>query len=101
MYFDGALTSESYMKILSGSLVDVLEDEVSLRDLSRMWYQHDGAPAHKFAQPSEDVGLPELIYGTEKKRASNPRKNIALTSKEIESSSSNKISKVILQKWKQ
>ncbi|GFX91479.1 hypothetical protein TNCV_2599281 [Trichonephila clavipes] len=28
-----------------------------------------------------------------KKRASNPRKNIALTAKEIESSSSNKISK--------
>ncbi|GFW64976.1 hypothetical protein TNCV_392421 [Trichonephila clavipes] len=27
---------------------------------------------------AEDVGLPELIYGTEKKRASNPRKNIAL-----------------------
>ncbi|GFT06533.1 uncharacterized protein TNCV_3356541 [Trichonephila clavipes] len=27
------------------------EDEVSLRDLSRMWYQHDGAPAHKSAQP--------------------------------------------------
>ncbi|GFU22683.1 uncharacterized protein TNCV_762631 [Trichonephila clavipes] len=42
---------------------------------------------------SEDVGLPELIYGTEKKRASNPRKNITLTAKEIESSSSsNKIS---------
>ncbi|GFS72167.1 hypothetical protein TNCV_3646951 [Trichonephila clavipes] len=42
---------------------------------------------------AEDVGLPELIYGTEKKRASNPRKNIALTAKEIESSSSpNKIS---------
>ncbi|GFW74396.1 hypothetical protein TNCV_2412951 [Trichonephila clavipes] len=37
---------------------------------------------------TEDVGLPE------KKRACNPRKNIALTSKEIESSSSpNKISK--------
>ncbi|GFX88152.1 hypothetical protein TNCV_159671 [Trichonephila clavipes] len=41
-----------------------------------------------------DVGLPELIYGTEKKkRAKNPRKNIALTAKEIDSSSSpNKIS---------
>ncbi|GFS73946.1 hypothetical protein TNCV_108381 [Trichonephila clavipes] len=40
-----------------------------------------------------NVGLPELIYGTEKKRAKNLRKNIALTAKEIESSSSpNKIS---------
>ncbi|GFX04639.1 DUF4817 domain-containing protein [Trichonephila clavipes] len=27
------------------------QDEVSLWDLSRMWYQHDGAPAHKSAQP--------------------------------------------------
>ncbi|GFW05441.1 hypothetical protein TNCV_3359581 [Trichonephila clavipes] len=49
-----------------------------------------------FKSPSKfagDVGLPELIYGTKKKRAKNPRKNIALTTKEIESSSSpNKIS---------
>ncbi|GFT25985.1 transposable element Tcb2 transposase [Trichonephila clavipes] len=30
---------------------DILEDEVSLRDLSRIWYQHDGATTHKFAQP--------------------------------------------------
>ncbi|GFV40029.1 DUF4817 domain-containing protein [Trichonephila clavipes] len=28
-----------------------LEDEVSLPDLSRMWYQLDGATAYKFAQP--------------------------------------------------
>ncbi|GFT53109.1 uncharacterized protein TNCV_4232411 [Trichonephila clavipes] len=51
MYFDGPLTSESYTEILSGPLADFLEDEVFLRDLSRMWYQHDGAPAHKSAQP--------------------------------------------------
>ncbi|GFV12037.1 uncharacterized protein TNCV_669681 [Trichonephila clavipes] len=51
MYFDGPLTSELYTEILSGPLADFLEDEVSLRDLSRMWYQHDGAPAHKSAQP--------------------------------------------------
>ncbi|GFU79677.1 uncharacterized protein TNCV_4036841 [Trichonephila clavipes] len=50
MYFDGPETSESYREILSGPLADFL-DEVSLRDLSRMWYQHDGASAHKFAQP--------------------------------------------------
>ncbi|GFU56445.1 uncharacterized protein TNCV_2609651 [Trichonephila clavipes] len=51
MYFDGSLTSESYTEVLSGSLTDFLEDEASLRDLSRMWYQHDGAPALKSAQP--------------------------------------------------
>ncbi|GFW36996.1 uncharacterized protein TNCV_5018941 [Trichonephila clavipes] len=39
------------MKILFGPLADFLEDEVSLRDLSRMWHQHDEAPAHKSAQP--------------------------------------------------
>ena len=38
-------------EIFSGPSADFLEDEVSLRDLSRMWYQHDGAPAHKSAQP--------------------------------------------------
>ncbi|GFU78307.1 uncharacterized protein TNCV_4497941 [Trichonephila clavipes] len=38
LYFDGPLTSESYTEILSGPLADLLEDEVSLRDLSRMWY---------------------------------------------------------------
>ncbi|GFV20610.1 uncharacterized protein TNCV_776551 [Trichonephila clavipes] len=36
MYFDVPFTSESYMEILSGPLADFLEDEVSLRDLSRM-----------------------------------------------------------------
>ncbi|GFV36417.1 uncharacterized protein TNCV_2234641 [Trichonephila clavipes] len=47
-----------------------------------------------YFQQAADVGLPELIYCPEKKRASNPRKNIARTAKEIESSSSpNKISK--------
>ncbi|GFT15894.1 uncharacterized protein TNCV_3314771 [Trichonephila clavipes] len=51
IYFDGSLTSESYTEILSGPLADFLEHEVSLRDLSRMWYQHDGAPAHKSAKP--------------------------------------------------
>ena len=34
-------------EIFSGPSADFLEDEVSLRDLSRMWYQHDGVPAHK------------------------------------------------------
>ncbi|GFU32446.1 uncharacterized protein TNCV_3720711 [Trichonephila clavipes] len=51
LYFDGPLTSESHTEILSGPLADFLEDEVSLRDLSRMWYQNDGAPAHKSAEP--------------------------------------------------
>ncbi|GFV72045.1 uncharacterized protein TNCV_2459781 [Trichonephila clavipes] len=51
IYFDGPLTSELYTEILSGPLADILEDEVSLRDLSRLWYQHDGAPAHKSVQP--------------------------------------------------
>ncbi|GFX41051.1 uncharacterized protein TNCV_2217491 [Trichonephila clavipes] len=51
MYCDIPLTSEFYTKILSGPLAYFLEDEVSLRDLSRMWYQYDGAPTHKFAQP--------------------------------------------------
>ncbi|GFV41533.1 uncharacterized protein TNCV_3626851 [Trichonephila clavipes] len=51
MYFDGSLTSESYTEILSGPLADFLEDEVSLQDWSRMWYQYRGAPVHKSAQP--------------------------------------------------
>ncbi|GFV38141.1 uncharacterized protein TNCV_709641 [Trichonephila clavipes] len=51
MYFDGLLTSESYTEVLSGPLADFLEDEVSLRDLSCIWYHHDGAPTHKSAQP--------------------------------------------------
>ncbi|GFS70613.1 uncharacterized protein TNCV_520241 [Trichonephila clavipes] len=51
IYFDGPLISESYSGILSGPLANFLEDEVSLRDLSRMWYQHDGAPKRKSAQP--------------------------------------------------
>ncbi|GFX65902.1 uncharacterized protein TNCV_13231 [Trichonephila clavipes] len=38
IYFDKPLTSESYTEILSGLLADFLEDEVSLRDLSRIWY---------------------------------------------------------------
>ncbi|GFW40228.1 uncharacterized protein TNCV_5119091 [Trichonephila clavipes] len=38
----------SYSK---STLSDFLEHEVSLRDLSRMWYQHDGAPAQKSVQP--------------------------------------------------
>ncbi len=50
-FFDASLTSQSYTEILSGPLTDFLDDTVSLRDLSRMWYQHDGAPAHKSAQP--------------------------------------------------
>ncbi|GFU88309.1 uncharacterized protein TNCV_847021 [Trichonephila clavipes] len=36
MHCDGPLTSESYTEILSGPLADFLEDEASLRDLSRM-----------------------------------------------------------------
>ncbi|GFW25494.1 uncharacterized protein TNCV_3722221 [Trichonephila clavipes] len=44
IYFDGSLTSESYTEILSGPLADFLEDEVSLRDLTRMRYQRDGSP---------------------------------------------------------
>ncbi|GFX33877.1 DUF4817 domain-containing protein [Trichonephila clavipes] len=36
MYFDGPLTLESSTEILSGPLADFLEDEVSLRHLSRM-----------------------------------------------------------------
>ncbi|GFY31499.1 uncharacterized protein TNCV_4693431 [Trichonephila clavipes] len=39
------------MEILSGLLADFLEDEVSLQDFSRMWYQHVGALAHKSVQP--------------------------------------------------
>ncbi|PRD23755.1 UNVERIFIED_CONTAM: hypothetical protein NCL1_45554 [Trichonephila clavipes] len=38
-------------EILSGPLADLLEDKVSFRDLSRMWYQHDGATTNKSAQP--------------------------------------------------
>ncbi|GFX77202.1 hypothetical protein TNCV_1679851 [Trichonephila clavipes] len=65
-----------------------------------VWVSDHGLPCHEFEPsttkdpPSEDVGLSELIYGTEKEtRYSNPQKNIALTAKEIESSSSpNKIS---------
>ncbi|GFV64897.1 uncharacterized protein TNCV_197091 [Trichonephila clavipes] len=55
--FDGPLTSESYTEILSGPLAYFLEDEVSLRNLSRIWYQHDGAPAHKSAQSCTFLAL--------------------------------------------
>ncbi|GFV08008.1 uncharacterized protein TNCV_3443981 [Trichonephila clavipes] len=51
MYCDGPLTSESYTEILSGPLAGFLEDKVSLRDLSRMRYQYDGATTDKFTQP--------------------------------------------------
>ena len=51
MYFNGPITTEPYTEILSGPLVVFLKDEVSLRNLSRMWYEHDGAPVHKSAQP--------------------------------------------------
>ncbi|GFW81276.1 uncharacterized protein TNCV_376241 [Trichonephila clavipes] len=62
IFFDGPLTSESYTEILSGPLADFLEDEVSLRDLSCMWYQHDGVPAHKSAQPCRSqVSRPSRI----------------------------------------
>ena len=49
--FDGALTSKKYTDILQGPLSDFLDDFVPLQDLSRMWFQHDGAPAHKSLQP--------------------------------------------------
>lgn len=49
--FDGALTSEKYANILQGPLSDFLDDFVPLQDLSRMWFQHDGAPAHKSLKP--------------------------------------------------
>ncbi|GFV27000.1 hypothetical protein TNCV_2395521 [Trichonephila clavipes] len=41
--------------------------EVSLRDLSRMWYQHDGATAHDLAQPFTFLvqTLDTLIFGYE------------------------------------
>ncbi|GFW36097.1 hypothetical protein TNCV_4929601 [Trichonephila clavipes] len=56
--------------------------------LWRIWWNSDDF-VHLFA---EYVGLPELkgvIYGKEKKkRDSNPRKNIGITAKELESSSS-------------
>ncbi|GFX90781.1 hypothetical protein TNCV_3166121 [Trichonephila clavipes] len=72
-----------YLELIAKLLVEGVCNEMSHRVT-------DGT-LHLLA---EDVGLPELIYGTEKKRASNSRKNIALTTKEIESSSSpNKISK--------
>ncbi|GFW84316.1 uncharacterized protein TNCV_1131851 [Trichonephila clavipes] len=58
MYCDGPLISKSYTEILSGPLADFLEDEASLRDLSRMWSQHDGAPAHISAQPCTFLAQP-------------------------------------------
>ncbi|GFX36295.1 hypothetical protein TNCV_4932081 [Trichonephila clavipes] len=55
--------------------------------------EFDGTSDCTVCPYTEDVGLPELKMVRKKKRASNPRKNIALTAKEIESSSSpNKIS---------
>lgn len=50
-FFDGPLTSATYANILSGPLSDYLEEYVSLWDFARMWFQHDGAPAHKSLQP--------------------------------------------------
>ncbi|GFU46402.1 uncharacterized protein TNCV_2086071 [Trichonephila clavipes] len=71
MYFDGPLTSESYMEILSGPLADFLEEEVSLRDLSRIRYQHDSAPTQKSAQPckflAQTFGSRIIGYGGQPK----------------------------------
>ena len=49
--FDGTLTSEKDAYILQGQLSDFLDDFVSLEVLSRMWFQYDGAQAHKSLKP--------------------------------------------------
>lgn len=66
-FFDGALTSERYAQILEGSVTDFLDECVSLRDLSQMWFHHDGAPAHKSLKPrtvlTETFGNNIIGYG--------------------------------------
>lgn len=48
-FFDDTLTDKKYVDLLRGPLSDFLDDHVSLADLHKMWFQHDGAPAHKAA----------------------------------------------------
>ena len=43
--FPGHLTGEAYSAFLDLTLPQLLED-VPLNIRRRMWYQHDGAPAH-------------------------------------------------------
>ena len=73
VYFDGPLTSKSCTEILSGPLVDFLEDKVCSQDFLGMWYQHDGAPTHKSEQPCAFLGQTfdtEIIgYGGQQKWA--------------------------------
>lgn len=51
-FFEGTLKGNDYVNLLRGPLSDFLDDHVSLADLSKIWFQHDGAPAHKIG-PSQ------------------------------------------------
>jgi hypothetical protein len=53
-FFDNTLTGKKYVDLLRGPVSDFLDDHVSLADLTKMWFQHDGAPAHK-AAPSRTL----------------------------------------------
>lgn len=44
-FFEERLNGENYLNFLRNSLPNLLED-VPLATLGRMWFQHDGAPAH-------------------------------------------------------
>ena len=50
-FFYGTLISDRYAHVLEGPMSDFLDECVSLRDLSQMWFQHDGAPTHKSLKP--------------------------------------------------
>lgn len=45
--FEGTLTADKYGEILQDPLSVFLDNCVSFRDLSQLWFKHDGAAAHE------------------------------------------------------
>ena len=50
-YFLWHYNIQQNAQILQGLMADFLEECVSLRDSSQMWFQHDGAPERKSLKP--------------------------------------------------
>lgn len=46
VFYEGTLTGRRYLELLESILPD-FEDDLPLVDLRSLWFQHDGAPAHR------------------------------------------------------
>lgn len=55
-HLDGTLTGVSYLQLLEGTLTDHL-DGIPVRRLLNMWFQHDGAPAHRANRVTQWLNL--------------------------------------------